>query len=168
MSGQIRFIFPLVKIKCNWSDILSDIGDRLAKLGKILGKEEQELGRIGGVTKETFSKYKNGLAYPRCEALQRWVAELGLNANWLLIGEEPMFRSESAVSHLQDPIAQRVETVAKVMREAGASDEEIRRAVMAAVGATTSPVGDQFFDAGGKGPVAKRSVAGPSSEAGKE
>lgn len=144
----------------------------MAKLGKVLGKEEQELGRIGGVTKDTFSKYKNGLAYPRFEALQRWTRELGLNANWLLMGEGPMFMKDFEAAQSSppplDPITQRILTLERVLRDAGASDEDIVQAVKAAVRADTSLARDRGCGAGATSPVAKNWDAGPYSDVEKE
>lgn len=126
---------------------MNDLGERLSKLAKALGIKEQELATIGNVGKKTFSSYKNGLASPRFDALARWTAELNVNANWLLIGEGPMFRGEAqavdetvapmATTPVEDPVVARAEKIAALMSRHGADDEDIREAIMASMKALT-------------------------------
>ena len=107
------------------------LGERLASLAKSLGKEDQEVAQLGGISKETLSGYKSGRAQPRFGALLEWCKNTGVNANWLLLGEGPMFRDQ--IQTLADPIAQRVEAVGRTMRESGAAEAEILRAIRAMI-----------------------------------
>lgn len=151
---------------------MSEFGDRLARLAQVLGVEQRELAKQGGITQETFAKYRSGAAFPRFEALLRWTKELGLNANWLLMGEGPMFMKDFVTAQtsppLLDPITQRILTLERVLRDAGASDEDIVQAVKAAVRADTSPARDLGCVAGARGPVARKSDAESFNDAEKE
>ncbi|WP_084630561.1 helix-turn-helix domain-containing protein [Desulfovibrio aminophilus] len=108
-----------------------ELGDRLSALAKSLGKEDQELAQLGGISKETLSGYKSGRAQPRFGALLEWCKNTGVNANWLLLGEGPMFRDQ--IQTLADPIAQRVEAVGRTMRESGAAEADILKAIRAMI-----------------------------------
>ncbi len=107
------------------------LSERLAALAKSLGKEDQELAQLGGISKETLSGYKSGRAQPRFGALLEWCKNTGVNANWLLLGQGPMFRDQ--IQTLADPIAQRVEAVGRTMRESGAAEADILRAIRAMI-----------------------------------
>lgn len=55
--------------------------------------------------------------------LANWVYRLGINANWLLTGEGPMFMDQ--VHAEQDPMLSRVAELLQALRTAGAVEAEV-------------------------------------------
>lgn len=110
--------------------------ERLQELANALKLEDQELAQAGGLTKSTFSSYKTGKALPRFETLRLWSERLNVSLDWLMLGEGEMFRSSEQAAPAtvsSDPIAQRVEVVAREMRAAGATPEQVRDAICRAL-----------------------------------
>jgi transcriptional regulator with XRE-family HTH domain len=100
------------------------------------------LAERAGITKQTFSGYLNKGRTPVCSVIAEWVVEIGINANWILTGVGEMFLDEGSkttpAATLQtegtiDPIAQRMETAARLLREADASPELIQQAILAII-----------------------------------
>jgi transcriptional regulator with XRE-family HTH domain len=65
--------------------------DRLREIRKATGLTGGKIALCGGVTKQTFSGYLHTGRLPSANVLANWVTKLGLNANWLLTGQGPMF-----------------------------------------------------------------------------
>ncbi|MFN7022213.1 MAG: helix-turn-helix domain-containing protein [Phycisphaerales bacterium] len=61
-----------------------------ARVRLVLGSRTlREAAKVGGVSVETVRRYLNGTT-PSCEFLGRVCERLGLNAEWMLLGEGPM------------------------------------------------------------------------------
>jgi len=65
--------------------------ERLLEIRKATGLTGGRIAQCGGVTKQTFSGYLHTGRLPSANVLANWVSKLGINANWLLTGQGPMF-----------------------------------------------------------------------------
>jgi len=65
--------------------------ERLREIRKVTGLTGASIAQHGGITKQTFSGYLHTGRLPSACVLANWVSKLGINANWLLTGEGPMF-----------------------------------------------------------------------------
>jgi len=65
--------------------------ERLLEIRKATGLTGGKIALCGGVTKQTFSGYLHTGRLPSANVLANWVSKLGINANWLLTGQGPMF-----------------------------------------------------------------------------
>jgi len=65
--------------------------ERLLEIRKATGLTGGKIALCGGITKQTFSGYLHTGRLPSACVLANWVTKLGINANWLLTGEGPMF-----------------------------------------------------------------------------
>lgn len=61
---------------------------------KNANKNGKELAEIAGISKQSFSAYKDS-SLPNAPVLAAWSRGLDLNINWLLLGEGPMLRSQA-------------------------------------------------------------------------
>lgn len=59
-----------------------------------------KLNEICGMPKRTAHNYLSGLRTPDAENLTSLCARMGINLNWLLTGEGPMFRDQVATTDL--------------------------------------------------------------------
>lgn len=86
-----------------------------------------------GEAQSTVHGYLNpeGQDKVKSKTIIRILEEFKVNANWLLLGEGPMFRDQ--IQTLADPIAQRVEAVGRAMRESGAAEADILKAIRAMI-----------------------------------
>lgn len=115
---------------------MTELPTRLVQLAHALGVEHQELAKLGGISKATFSGYVAGGRLPRADTIANWVRSVRVNANWLLTGEGEMLLDSVAgipAGQLTDPVAQRVQIVVASMRANGASPDEIRGAIREAL-----------------------------------
>jgi transcriptional regulator with XRE-family HTH domain len=103
---------------------------RLRDAIKALNLTDKAFAKAGGITRQTLSGYLNTDREPTRDTLANWVREYKLNAHWLLTGEEEMLQTGGTTA-LSDPIAQRVDQVARTMRESGAEELDMLRAVRA-------------------------------------
>jgi len=101
---------------------------RLRELRKGTGRTGADIAQQGGITKQTFSGYLHTGRLPSACVLANWVFRLGVNANWLLTGEGPMFRDQARPE--EDPLVQRVAQVVGSLRQAKAGEDEVLRAVL--------------------------------------
>jgi len=65
--------------------------ERLREIRKVTGLTGASIAQHGGITKQTFSGYLHTGRLPSAGVLANWVTKLGINANWLLTGQGPMF-----------------------------------------------------------------------------
>jgi transcriptional regulator with XRE-family HTH domain len=93
--------------------------------------QKQVFAKAGGVTPTSLAAYLKGRSLPSQDTLEKWVRAYGLNGTWLLTGQGSMFREQA--DPLADPIARRVETVAKAMRESGAAELDVLRSIRAMI-----------------------------------
>jgi len=117
---------------------VSEFPDRLLELIAALRIEQQELATVAGVHETTITQYKKGKTLPGFKVLAAWSGKYQVDLHWLVLGEGEMFRASGqatapAVPSATDPIAQRVEVVAREMRAAGASDDEVKDAICRAL-----------------------------------
>jgi len=103
--------------------------ERLREIRKATGRTGADIAVQGRITKQTFSGYLHTGRLPSAAVLANWVFRLGINANWLLTGKGPVMLEPPCGT--LDPVVQRVATVVRSMREAGAEEAHILRSVQA-------------------------------------
>lgn len=101
---------------------------RLRELRKVTGLTGASIAQRGGITKQTFSGYLHTGRVPSAGVLANWVFRLGINANWLLTGEGPMLLENTFQE--PDPLVLRVAQMVGSLRQSGAEEPEILRAVL--------------------------------------
>lgn len=69
------------------------LAQRLRQARKQLGYTQQNMGRAIGGTLRAWQEYEAGRRRPRQEALAG-LARMGVNVNWVLVGEGPMWSTE--------------------------------------------------------------------------
>jgi len=69
-----------------------DIGDRLRIVRGSL--TQQHIADAMKVSKNTYSMYERNERVPDASFLQKFCMEYGINPNWLLLGEEPIYHKQ--------------------------------------------------------------------------
>lgn len=114
---------------------MSSFAQRLEDVIHTLKIEKQEFAAAGDVTKATFSGYISGKQHPNRKTLSNWVRNFGINANWLLLGEGPMFRDELEKSRSEEAgtkteLGKELADIKTTLQTVGASEEEIKQALL--------------------------------------
>lgn len=102
--------------------------ERLRQMRKATGRTGADIARLGDITKQTFSGYLHTGRLPSAHVLANWVFRLGINANWLLTGEGPMFLEDAR--GLDDPLARRVGQAVAAMRRGGVDGADMIRSLL--------------------------------------
>lgn len=102
--------------------------ERLLQMRKATGRTGANIARLGEITKQTFSGYLHTGRLPSACVLANWVFRLGINANWLLTGEGPMFLEQT--QGLDDPLVRRLGEQVAAMRQGGADEAGIVRSLL--------------------------------------
>ena len=66
-----------------------ELKDRIAQARKAAGLSQEQLGEKLGVSGQAVSEWESGAVSPDAAALAAMCRELGVSADWLLLGEEP-------------------------------------------------------------------------------
>ncbi len=69
-------------------------GERLRQVRKSLGRTQQEMADILGVSKQTLLRYEKGQREPEISFLYRFIESTKSNAAYVLMGQEPVFDTE--------------------------------------------------------------------------
>jgi len=116
---------------------MTDFSKRLREFIETAGLEKKALAAAGELRPSTITGYLKGTSQPSADVVGAWVLNFGVNANWLLTGMGPMFLEEAATAAeaapgqgLVDPVAQRMETLVKLLKDNGADEPTIRRALV--------------------------------------
>ena len=72
---------------------MNALAERIKIARESLGKTQKEMATILDVSYGSLKVYESGKSVPGSEVIEALV-KLGFNANWLLVGEEPMKRGE--------------------------------------------------------------------------
>ena len=110
----------------------------------ICGGNQSEFAKRIGVPQSTFIGYLNesGQNKVKFSVLIRIIEVFDISPDWLMTGLGAMFRQARQDGNVVaapnepkafDPIAHRIETVERLLRQSGATDAEIREAIMAAL-----------------------------------
>jgi transcriptional regulator with XRE-family HTH domain len=75
-------------------ECFSMVGKRLKLLRIALGFTQKDMAHFGNVTQASYSRYERNLVDPTISFIITLMKNLGVNANWLLIGVGEMFMSE--------------------------------------------------------------------------
>jgi transcriptional regulator with XRE-family HTH domain len=79
-----------------------NIGERLKKWRANKRFTQKDAGELLGMSSGVYQKYEMGLRAPGAEAMEAFV-KAGINANWLLTGEESMWRGQVAKAEPREP-----------------------------------------------------------------
>lgn len=114
---------------------VSKFQSRLREVIHALKIEHQEFARAGGITKATLSGYVQSDRQPKADTLGKWVETYGVNANWLLTGKGGMFLKEgecasSQTEAPQTPMGQELEEIKQALQNIGATESEIKEAML--------------------------------------
>ena len=66
-----------------------ELKDRIAQARKAAGLSQEQLGEKLGVSGQAVSEWESGAVSPDAAALAAMCRELGVSADWLLLGREP-------------------------------------------------------------------------------
>ncbi len=105
----------------------------LKELRKAIGTTNIALAETGDITPQTITSYLADKSLPSHKTLAGWVKAYGINAQWLLTGEGPMFTGPADAPQLADPLSIKVDQVARAMRSSGAGEEAVLLAVRAMI-----------------------------------
>jgi len=67
------------------------LSERLKALRKTLRLTQEAMAKALGITFQTYNRYEKGHRIPDGEVLEKIAQTFGVNLNWLLTGEGPMF-----------------------------------------------------------------------------
>jgi phage repressor protein C with HTH and peptisase S24 domain len=76
---------------------MNTVSERLVYLRGYLGLNQPEAATRYGIPYNTYRKYEHGLSKPGADAIEG-ISRAGINSNWLLTGEGPMFLCDIAQS----------------------------------------------------------------------
>jgi len=111
---------------------------RLQEVIHALKVENQEFAKAGGISKATLSGYFNSGRLPKVDTLAKWVAEYGINANWLLLGEGETFSGPASEAD-EDPRQRLLSATLRAMKDHNASDRDVQKAILLALQGDTTP-----------------------------
>ena len=121
-----------------------NFAQRLEKLVHELNVEKQSFATAGNVSKATFSGYLKGKQHPNRQTLSNWIRKYGINANWLMVGEGPMFRDEQSKAP-GDSLTPKTQTgqelmeIKLILQDAEVSKEDIKQALLDYVSGGRAP-----------------------------
>lgn len=95
---------------------MAKIAERLKRALEIRDISQSELSRKTGIGKSSISTYLTGEYEPKQKNIYKMALALNVNEAWLMGAEVPMERQDTAVSHVQNPIAANI-TPLPVMKE---------------------------------------------------
>jgi len=111
-----------------------DLSERIIRARKAAGLSQEELGQRLGVTRQAVSKWETGQTKPDADMLVLLCRELGLSADYLLLGVEetaqapaPAQEEETYAILLNAPVEDPSPAPLKFLRsQLGYSEEEVR------------------------------------------
>ncbi|EGJ50860.1 S24 family peptidase [Desulfocurvibacter africanus] len=87
---------PDISRKLETRQLLIPFSKRLQQVIDNLGVEKKAFALAGDIKQPTLTAYLNAQSQPSQDVVAKWILVYGINANWLLTGEGPMFREERA------------------------------------------------------------------------
>ncbi len=106
---------------------------RLREVKAALEISDSALAEVAGISRQSINGYLNSDREPSRDTLASWIKTYGINAQWLLTGEGPMFTGPADTPQLADPLSIKVDQVARAMRSSGAGEEAVLLAVRAMI-----------------------------------
>lgn len=88
---------------------MKNVGARIKLLRKQLGKSQDELAKILGVTKQAVSNMENSKSTPGPQVLYKMHTELDINLNYVITGFGEMYSSSKGTDTLKKTIMKEVE-----------------------------------------------------------
>lgn len=103
------------------------ISNELKKYFNRIGKTQNEIADIMGVSQQTISAYLNGRPFGK-RAAKRWSNQFGLQYNWLLTGAGAMFQNQidSAIEEKKHPPVADNDIMGRLLNAMEQKDEIIR------------------------------------------
>ena len=86
-TNQVNTALPVIKYALQ----MKDIADRVKQLRNELGLNQEELGRLAGVTKSAVSQWERGLTQPQRDALMALQSRKRINPDWVIHGKGSPF-----------------------------------------------------------------------------
>ena len=80
---------------------MNTVAERLCYLRGLLGLSQIEVATRFGIPYNTYRKYEHGPSKPGADAIEG-IARAGINTNWLLTGEGPIYLSETIYQQPSD------------------------------------------------------------------
>lgn len=104
------------------------ISNELKKYFNRIGKTQNDIADIMGVSQQTVSAYLNGRPFGK-RAAQRWSDQFGLQYNWLLTGAGAMLKDQmdSAIEEKKSPPVADNDIMIRLLNAMEQKDETIRR-----------------------------------------
>ena len=90
---------------------MKNIGNRIKLLRKHLGKSQDELAKILGVTKQAISNMENSKSTPSPQVLYKIHTELDVNLNYIITGLGELYTSTKGTETLKNTIMKEVEAL---------------------------------------------------------
>ncbi|MBL3580833.1 helix-turn-helix domain-containing protein [Oleidesulfovibrio alaskensis] len=121
----------------------SEFVERLKSEMKRLGITGKDLAEAANLSKQAVSGYLNSERQPSAAVLASWGGCFAIKLDWLLIGKGTPFdevptkhaHAKSMVNKPETELGKQLAEIEAALRRVGASDEEIRKAMIAHVGA---------------------------------
>jgi transcriptional regulator with XRE-family HTH domain len=70
---------------------MKETGDRLRQVRKSLGRTQQEMADMLGISKQTLLRYEKGQRDPEISFLYRFIDSTDANCAFVFMGQEPIF-----------------------------------------------------------------------------
>jgi transcriptional regulator with XRE-family HTH domain len=93
LKWNIKIKWNLILIKMEFHS--KQVGERLKQARKQRKASQSDIAEAIGVGVSAFSSYETGVSSPTAENLVKISILLGISIDWLLLGEGPMYRSDS-------------------------------------------------------------------------
>ncbi|WP_027361572.1 DUF4357 domain-containing protein [Halodesulfovibrio aestuarii] len=119
------------------------LSERLRFAINILNINDGTFAKAGIISHAALSSYLNGNSFPKANTLALWIDKYDLNANWLLVGQEPIFRTEKIKkstfqnemysTHFiksDDFVVQRLQLATQLLKDSNASDSILHKAIL--------------------------------------
>lgn len=112
-------------------DVQMETSARLREALQAMRLSIKEAAEMCGIPYRSFQNYTLGLREPNAEALRTISTQLGISSDWLLTGEGPMLRGQSAQAGAasSEPANPREQAILELYR---ALDEDAQREIQSA------------------------------------
>lgn len=90
---------------------MDNIGTRIKFLRKHLGKTQEELAALLGITKQAISNMENSKSTPSLAALYKLHTKLDVNLNYIITGIGDLYITEKGTNALKNTILKEVEAL---------------------------------------------------------
>ncbi|MBU1040157.1 MAG: helix-turn-helix domain-containing protein [Proteobacteria bacterium] len=108
--------------------MISVFSERLQLVIDRLKVDQKDLADSASISAQTITGYLRNGRLPNQKTLAAWVQGYGIDAHWLLTGEGEMFpKAASPAARVCNPVAVRIDELARLLGESGVGELEIMR-----------------------------------------